>query len=253
MGMFDKPKTAVAKKTAAPVAKGVFKRVAAAPSRSRDEDEEIDGDDDDSVAAGWGGAKAKASEYSNYANRLDMKEQTLVGKFLNDTGPYATVATHWIETGTGKNKKRNGYQCPGARTCPLCAVGDKATVRYHFNVIILTEEKPVLYSFEQGIRTFRKIEALGQDAKYGPLTKMYYEITRTGMTANDTEYSFRAVRKISDLDEEYPDLVVPSQAEFDKVAAKAYTKGDALKNKASINDLKKVAAIISGDEDEDED
>lgn len=212
-------------------------------ARTEDDDETFDGDDD-SVGTGWGGAKKMAAEHAGFANRLSMKEEIIPVKFGGDE-PYATVATHWF-----KRKGRQSFQCIKSKTvaCPLCDMGDKPRVSYLFNVIQLTDGPPVLYSWEVGIRVFRKLEKLAQHPKNGPLSKMFYEIERTGLGQNDTNYDVRVIRRADDIEESFPNTHIPTAAELAKLTR--YTKQDALKNRPSISDMQEIAAEVTGGADD---
>ena len=252
MGMFKMtpppPVKGVAKKAAAPVKK-------AASRATRVEDDDGDDGDGEIVTSGWAGAKKMAAEHNNYASRLEMKDgETVIGRYGNDTGPYAVSATHWIARGTGKNVKRQSYLCPGSRKCPICATGDSPRVTYCYNFIQITDGDPVVWSFERGVRDHNQIESLAKEARYAPLSKKYYEIKRTGSKADDTRYSFKVVRKVSDLEEDWPDLRVPDEEEIQKlIETKLYTKDDALKSKVSMKTLEEVAAELLGEDPDDDD
>lgn len=235
------PVKASSKKAAAPAKKmfggaapvnGAAKK--SASSRVRDDDEE------DGVAVGWGGAAKMRAEHSEFANRLNMVEETIVGKF-GDDGPYSVVAMHWIQ---GKEGRRS-YMCLG-KNCPLCDIGDKPRVSNRFNFIRYTDSDPVVTSWDVGVRVMAKLEAAHKHPKYGPLSKVPYTIKRTGLKAKDTTYEISPVKRVSDIEEDFPDVVVPTAAQLAKL--KLYTKEDTLRDRSSVADLQTVAAEMTGDE-----
>jgi hypothetical protein len=239
-------KAAPAKAAATKKAFGTTKKAASNGSRrpSRNDDEG-DGADDDSITSGWGGAKKMQAEHSDYAQRFNMKEETKVIRFLDDE-PYANIATHWV-----KRNGRNSFICLGARTCPMCAVGDKPRVSYCFNIIELTDGEPLHWSWETGIRVERQIEKKAQSTRYGPLSSHFYTVERVGLKKDDTVYTLNVVKREGDIEEEFPELAIPSTADIKKV--KGYTKADANKGKPTLKEMQELAAEVTHDDDDDAD
>jgi len=246
MGMF-KTSSAPPIKAATKPTKAAPKK-AATPTRQRAADTEDyddgDGSDDGAITVGFGGAKKLQSEYGTFATRLSMKEETLITRFGDDNGPYANTATHWFN----KRKGKISFMCLGSKICPVCATGDRPRVTYCYNIIALTDGDPICYSGEWGIKVHKQIEKIFADPKKQPLTKYYYELERTGLKQDDTTYTFKIIRRISDIADEYPTLRVPSEAEIAKV--KRYTKEDAKKGKPSMKEMEELAAELTGEADD---
>lgn len=241
-------KKAFGTSSAAPAKKAPSKIAPAGrkPSEDDGEDVEMGG-----IGTGWGGAKVMKAEYSDYANRLALKDgETVVGRFLDDA-PYATVATHWFD----KRKGRKSFQCWGKEKCELCAVGDKPRLTYNFNVAVLSDGAPVLHSWEVGVRVFDDLKKLAENPRYKPLSRLYYEISRSGTGMNDTKYTEKPYKRISDIKEEYPEYHVPDDDEL--AAMKRYTAADARKNRANLGDMQAMAEELTGggygDDDSDDD
>lgn len=260
MALFKTPaKAGGAVKKAPAKAGGVTKKVGtakAAPRRSSDDDED-DGDTGDgyAIATGWGGATQMAQQYSDFMSRLQMKEETKIIRFMDDE-PFATVAMHWFDRGTGKKKQRQSVLCRGSKQCPLCAIGDSPKVSTMFNVVELTDGDPVHWNLECGVRLKKDIEAAAKHPKFGPLTKKFYTLTREGMKFNDTKYKLDVIRReddIPELAEEFSlgELHVPEWEEID--ALDRYTVDDAKKGSKSAKEMREIAAELSTNSYDDDD
>lgn len=260
-GMKSAPAAAPAKKAfgkaapapakAAPPAKSGFGSKAApakAPAKSGfgstksripsdDDDEDMD-EGGEMVAAGWGGAEKLQNSVTPWAQNLKMAEETIVMKFLDDE-PYASVATHWL-----KKKGKRTYICLG-KGCPLCEIGDSPKVTHCFNIVKLTDGAPLAFTWDRGKRDLKNIEAKAKGAKTGPLSKMWYELERTGTGLNDTKYTLKEIRRgAADIAEFYPELYVPTAAEL--AAVKRTTVADVLKQKTPRAELEEIAAERMG-------
>jgi hypothetical protein len=239
------------KKAAPPVKaapKATFKGVPAAKKRDSGGDEEVDLG---GVTSGWGGAAEIRAQHSDYANRLKLKDgESIVLRFLED-GPYANVATHWF-----KRQGQRSFLCPGAKTCPLCAVGDKPNVTNNFNVAVLTDGDPVLHSWEVGKRLFEDIKKAAAHVRYKPLSSRFYTLEREGSGVNDTKWKLNVVKRVEDIADDFPELNVPDDDEL--AALDRYTAQDAAKQKSPLATLQEMAEELTGggydpDNDEDED
>lgn len=261
MGLFKAPAKAggVTKKAPAK-AGGVTKKVGTAktaPSKRSSDDDDGDAGDGFAIAVGWGGAKQMQSQYSDFMNRLVMKEETKIIRFMDDA-PFATVAMHWFDRGSGKKKQRQSVLCRGggAKGCPLCSIGDQPKVSYNFNVVELTDGAPVHWNLECGVRLFKDIEKAAKNPKFGPLSAKFYAYTREGMSQNDTKYKLDVIRRESDIEElaeEYSlgEINVPDWEEID--AMDRYTVEDTKKNAKSVKDMKEIANELSSSALDDED
>lgn len=260
-------KKAAAKKVAAPAKK-------AAPARPRyDEDEDEtprrargtgrgarrarDNGDDDAPGAARGSAKAgwrEADEVfqgGDFANNLTLKDgQEVVIRFLDDQ-PYASMRIHWLE-----RKGKRSYPCPGDRKldvskngCPFCAYNISYKSESRFNVAVLTEADPIVMSLTATPRNKKKIQG-HHESKHGPLSRKFYFYRRTG-TKFDTEYAFEPARTVKDVQEDYPDLYIPTEEELDEL--QRFTTEQANKEFAPIAEMRKIAHEIVSGEEEDED
>lgn len=238
------PKKSFGKK-AAPVNGAVKKAAARANPNAFDDDDE---EGMEGIATGWAGAERMRSEHAGFANRLKMKEETLIGKFGNDE-PYATVATHWLRDRKGKQS----FICIGKDRCPFCAIGDQPRVSYRFNLIVITDRAPIVYSWEVGVKLLAKLQKAHKHPRFGPLSKMWYAITRSGLGQNDTEYTLSAVKRLDDIVEDYPQLEklklrIPTAEQMGKLTL--YTADDVKKERTPLAEMQKVAAQLTGGEGE---
>lgn len=233
-------------KPAAPVSKSVVK----APSKigsigaKKAKDASTDDGDGAVVTSGWGGADKMRAEMSGFTTPLKLADgETVVIRFLDDE-PYANVATHWLE-----RKGKKSFICLG-NGCPLCGIGDRPRATYNFNVVKLGEGDPTLYSWEVGVKLLKQIETANK-AKTGPLTRRYYSLTRSGSTKDNTSYTLAVIRRVDDIEDDFPGVYVPGDDEL--AAVKGYTKEDILKQRSSLKEMREVAAGIAKEFDSDED
>lgn len=261
-----------AKKAAAPAKKTAAKKAAPRPRYDDDDEDEAprrsrstgregrrsrDGDGPrgavrGSTKAGWREAD-EVFQGGDFANNLTLKDgEEVVIRFLEDQ-PYASMRIHWLE---GRKGKRS-YPCPGDRKkdtehngCPFCAYNLSYRSEARFNVALLTEEAPVVMSLTATPRNKKKIQG-HHESKHGPLSRKFYFYRRTG-TKFDTEYSFEAARTTRDIEEDYPDLYIPTEEELAELLR--FTTDQANKEFAPISEMRKIAAeIVSGDDGEDDD
>ena len=141
------------------------------------------------MRSGWKGAKQTRDESSDFAPTLKFESgETVVIRFLEDE-PYASYHQHWVE-----RQGKRSFVCPEDRNdpksprCPLCDVGAERRAQYSFNVVVLEgDSRPVIKSWDVGVRLLKKLETINADKKIGPLTATYFAVTKTGKgTQSDT-------------------------------------------------------------------
>ena len=224
-----------------------------------------DGDDDEpaprragkrssksAVTSGWGGAEQTASEIGTWAKNWTPDEgKSYIVRFLGNS-PFANFGQHWIRTGDSKR----AYICLGSKVCPLCAVGDKASGKYNFNIAVLNPgEEPVLWSFGVGITVFNKIKAIHHDARKGPIDRKYYEVTRTSSGTGKNKKYDTAISWVKERD--LPDFEVDplTDEQLEELMASRYTMETIDQEKKSFAELEEIAKELTGgggsyDEDE---
>ncbi|CAB5222266.1 hypothetical protein UFOVP361_66 [uncultured Caudovirales phage] len=133
------------------------------------------------VRGGWTAVDAVKNADSPFAQRLRVTEEVQLIKFIDDE-PYAAWRQHWIER-TGQKS----FTCLAdldERGCPLCEAGDRPSLRFAFNVALLTPgEASVNKSLEVGPRVIDQLKNFHNTPHTGPLTKHYWAISRTGKGA----------------------------------------------------------------------
>lgn len=255
------PTKAVAKKAvpARAVAKKAVPTKQAAGRRPAD-----DGSDDEpvqragkrssksAVTSGWGGAEQIASELGTYAKNWTPDEgKSYIVRFLGNA-PFANFGQHWIRTGDSKRS----YVCLGSKVCPLCAVGDKPSGKYNFNIAVLNPgEEPMLWSFGVGITVFNKIKAIHNDARKGPIDKKYYEVVRTSTGTGKGKKYDTAISWVKERD--LPDFEVEplTDEQLEDLMSGLYTMETIDQEKKSFAELEEIARELTGgagtyDEDE---
>ena len=157
-------------------------------------------DDDDEkprtpLRSGWAGAKRVKESSSDFAEELkfDTDEGILI-KFLQDE-PFTSYRQHWIE-----RKGKKSFICL-EDGCPLCDIGDRPSGKYCFNVLLLSEGEPQVKVWVVGSRLFGVLEKKAEDKKTGPLTRLYWQVERTGK-GSKAQTSVDAVKE-RDLGEDW--------------------------------------------------
>ncbi|MFJ2113378.1 hypothetical protein ACIOEX_16080 [Streptomyces sp. NPDC087850] len=186
------------------------------PKRSRrshgDEDEEEDRPSRANAArrnaaSGWaqfdnatsGGNSNDFEAKKELKLQVTNKQQLL--KVLN-SAPFDSMGLHYIqEIKTGKRS----FRCGGEK-CPLCDDLDHyARKLAYFNIALANEDTDQWENrvWEVGVKVGRKLKAINDDKKRGPLDKdsLYFSISKTGKGTN-TEYHLETV-KARDLDEDW--------------------------------------------------
>lgn len=162
-----------------------------------DENEDIAPKNGTTVQAGWDAAekllKPKAS--GDYPNDFKYSENVQLVRFL-DNEPFSSYRSHWIE-----REGKKSFVCL-EDDCPLCHIlGDTPRGKFAFNVLLLSEEKPVVQILTAPPTLARQLKAIAVDPRRGPLSKHYWAISRQG-TGPQTTYTLDRVRA-DDLAEEW--------------------------------------------------
>lgn len=190
----------------------------APPTRATIKDED---DDEDKVAkanasrvikSGWAAADRLKNADSLYAQRLRVTDEQIIIKFLEDA-PYATYKQHWVERSGQKS-----FTCIADiddRGCPLCKAGNRPTMRFAFNVALMSKDGDhSVKSYEVGLRVIDQLKNFDQDPRQGPLSKHYWAVNRSGKGATSaTNHQMLRDRDLEDwetnplTDSEHKDLM----------------------------------------------
>lgn len=209
--------------------------------------QEADDDEDSPVRTGWGGyreTKAKSGYGAEFLRLDDSGEATLI-KFL-EPEPFASFRQHWIDRQSGKRS----WVCI-EEDCPLCDAGDTPGFRIAFNVLVLSEGKPLNKVWEVGPRLAEQLEAKAKDKRTGPLDRsdMYWAVSRTGKKSK-TAYSIDPVKE-RDLAEDW-EIEPLDDAVLKRYRAKMYNS--TVIKVPTTKQLKEMAAELLDEEfDDDED
>lgn len=174
--------------------------VKSAARKARRDDDDDDDDEDErprstkAVRKGWGGAKRTKEMSSDFPEELKVGDEALLIKFLEDE-PFASYRQHWIE-----REGKKSFTCL-EDDCPLCDIGDRPQGRYAFNILLLSEGEPVNKVWVVGNRLEGTLENYAKDKKTGPLTRLYWSVSRTGKGSN-TQYNVSPVKE-RDLGEDW--------------------------------------------------
>jgi len=158
------------------------------------------------VQQGWDSVDALLSTPAtgDYPTDFKFTDQPQLVKFLDEGGPFASYEQHWID---GAPKKKS-FVCIGDN-CPMCDIlGDKPRGKFAFNVLVLSDENPIVQILTAPPSLARQLVSAHKDDRKGPLNKEFWEISRLG-TGPQTQYTLSFVRG-RDLAEEWklsPDTV----------------------------------------------
>jgi hypothetical protein len=220
----------------------------ARPRRSRPRDDEDEPEDaverskTSSVREGWSGYKENKSKGGDFAEELKVgKEKDLI-KFLEDE-PFTSYRQHWVENPPAPIKKKS-WTCVEV-DCPLCDTGDRPRLFTAFNILHLnTGADPENKILLLGTKATGQLLNFSEDRKTGPLTKMYYAVSKGG---KDTSYAytFQPI-KDRDLIEDW-DMDPLSDEELDAAEAQLYDKSIVII--PSRKQLRELADSMMDDED----
>lgn len=137
------------------------------------------------IRGGWGAVEQAKSANSSFAQRLVIGEDPVIVKFLEDE-PYATYRQHWLE-----RQGQKSFTCIAdidpSGDCPLCKSGSRPSIRFAFNVILLSPDmEPMLKSYEVGPRVIDQLKNFHTDPRQGPLSKHYWAVSRSGKGATSS-------------------------------------------------------------------
>lgn len=208
-----------------------------------DDDDEDDEDDEGLVEGGWGAYERGKAKSGGYAEFLKLEEEPTLIKFLEPV-PFANFRQHWIDRRQGKRS----WVCI-EDDCPLCNLGDDPAFRVMFNVLVLSEDKPMNRVWEMGGAVAEQVKAKMKDKRTAPIDRedVYWSASRTGKK-QQTRYALDFVKE-RDLEEDW-DIKPMSEDELEKYRAKAFDKK--IIKVPTRKQLLEIAEEVSGDYDDDE-
>ncbi|MEU7147070.1 hypothetical protein AB0B15_03360 [Streptomyces sp. NPDC045456] len=205
------------------------------------------------AAGGWDnfdalGSGDKGDFEAKNALRLKVSNDPTLLKLL-DSAPFDSMGVHWVQE--IKSGKRS-FRCPG-ENCSLCDDLDHyARKLAYFNVAAFDEDTEQWENrvWEVGVKLGRKLKALNDDKKRGPIDKptLYFSISKTGK-GTSTEYHLDAV-KARDLDEDW------GVDEIDEKTYKALNENRFTEQWERISkpeELRRVVKRLLDDSEDDED
>jgi hypothetical protein len=142
------------------------------------------------IKSGWAAADdlSKPKEYTK--DFVVTEEETLV-KFLDEGGPYAIYASHWLDE---KKEGQKSFVCLGTG-CPICLKfpDNRPAKKYAFSVALIASDSTVtLTRLHASSLLFKSLHAAEHGAA-GPLTKNYWSISRRG-SYQSLVFSFTPVK-----------------------------------------------------------
>ncbi len=159
------------------------------------EDEDEAADRSSVIQVGWASAKKIAAKVSkSYASDFKFEEDVQLIKFLSPEP--MSFSQHWVQ-----RQGKKSFVCLGTPQCPLCRAGNKAESKFAFTVVNLMEEDPQVQMMTVGLRLCGQLEKLNSDPKTGPLDRLYWAVSKSGVGPKTT-YSIMPV-KDRDLPEDW--------------------------------------------------
>lgn len=164
------------------------------------------------VGSGWDAAdKQNAPTGGDFPVEYKHSEQYQLVKFIDENGPFATYAQHFLKQ---KTEGRRSYVCLG-ENCPLCnKLKDKPERKTAFSVVVITDGQPQRQMIIASPRFYKDLHN-AHFGPAGPLTKNFWALNRTGKM-QQTTYGVLPV-KTRDLGEDWgvdAEKLVAQLAEF---------------------------------------
>jgi len=139
------------------------------------------------IKVGWGEArKAQAKATKTYANDFKFDEEVQLIKFLSPDP--MSFSQHWVQ-----RQGKKSFVCLGTSDCPLCRAGNKSDSKFAFSVVNLSEDEPTVQVMVVGLRLCGQIEKLNNDPKTGPIDRMFWAVSKSGV-GTKTTYSIMMVK-----------------------------------------------------------
>lgn len=209
--------------------------------RARDDEDDDDDDEETKLQGGWSAYKRDKAETSSFANSLELGEDPVLVKFLDDE-PVLSYQQHWVE----RNGKKS-FICLG-NTCPLCDVGDKKSAKTVFNVAHLDDDgKVTVRALFGGVLL---TDGIATKVKKLPATSGYWSISRTGAGKKGRTNFFTERVKERDLAEDW-DAEPIDEKKLRKLMAQRYRAED-LVQRQTRKELLEVAREFTGDTGDDD-
>ncbi|MFH9606835.1 hypothetical protein, partial [Streptomyces sp. NPDC017448] len=144
---------------------------------------------------GWAGYEKTKAKASDFEQKYKPSSTPSVVCLLEEDGPFASFARHWVELEEGKR----AFICPASLAteededeleCPLCDIGDKPnSPKAYLNVAVLEEgSKPRVAVWEIGPAISDQLQMINKSiGKRTSLTEVYIEASSKGSNLN-TKY-----------------------------------------------------------------
>lgn len=148
------------------------------------------------IQSGWDSADALLrQDTTEFPTDFKFSEEPQLIKFLED-GPFRVYEQHWIER-TGKKS----FVALSEDDPFTDLLGSKPRARFAFNVLVLSGETQAVQILTAPPSFARQIRRAHEDERKGPLSKEFWEVSRTG-NGPTTQYTINYVRG-RDLEEEW--------------------------------------------------
>lgn len=180
-----------------------------APVASTDTNDSSEEEGGGLIHSGWTAGQNVMDSSSTYAQGLVLDGNIQIIKFLEDQ-PYANYRRHWVDRVGPKGPYKRAYTCleTVGKTCPLCGIADRPQAVSAFNVALVGDDGQVLLkTWDVGVKLFGTLKSFANDPKFGPLTKGYFAVNKTGK-AQTTQYNVIPIRETA-MQEDY-DMTPPS-------------------------------------------
>ncbi|MFJ1700372.1 hypothetical protein ACIOHC_35875 [Streptomyces sp. NPDC088252] len=196
------------------------------------------------VARGWAAYEKTKAKSSDFEKKFKPTAEESVVVLLEEDGPFATFARHWVELEEGKR----AFICPASLAidddeaeleCPLCDVGDKPNApRAYLNVAVLEPgKKPELAVWEIGGAISDQLQMIDKSiGRRTKLTEIYIVATSKG-TGLNTKYHLEPI-----FEEDLPELDLKPLTDKQRNAFELYD--DELYQIPSFKELDRVADAL---------
>jgi hypothetical protein len=218
-----------------------------APEESLWEDENPDEQAAESSSlqeGGWAALQSAMEErkaQGGSGNTFRFTSEARPVLFLSD-GPVSIYNRHWVNR--KEEKARRSFKCIASKgvTCPLCALGNKVSLRAEFQVLDLEFKEDEITEHPRimnlGITAAEQLEVINKDERKGPLQGHWFAVYMTGNAPKVTHH-FEYIKE-RDLEEDW-NIPLAGAKQF----AEEYVGKVEYKNyEPDLTELQEVAAEI---------
>jgi hypothetical protein len=213
------------------------------------------------IRAGMAGVEATAKDGGGGEGRITLDKTPILVKIL-EPEPLVSFRQHWLSQGKGQGDR--AYTCMGKAVCPVCKLGDRASLAVIINVLNLSAEgEPKNEYLQIGKRAYDSLIEQATDAKGTiRLEKDLWSVNKTGK-GTSSQTNVRPV-KVRDIQDDWEEVLENFEsedeadiiAELDEIIAEAKEnlfEISGVVQTSTLKQLRDVSKYLADDEDDEDD